>query len=318
MQKKDYNDKKNIAKIADCGEEERLSESSMIQIYIYIILTAVLFATMEVALKLTGSHMDSFQLTFLRFMIGGILLLPIGLHEKKKTKVILTIKDYGYLMVLGIFAIPVSMLFFQFAIMKLNASTASVLICINPLFTMIFAHFILNERLNKAKLISLLFGIFGIFFMIRPWDMQEGNTLLGVVYILIAAISFGYYTVLGKKTVQRIGVVYQTAVSFIFGSLVLLIIILLMGRPVLYGVGENIAAILYVSIFVTGIGYYFYFMSIKKSDATTGSIAFFIKPAIAPVIAVMILKDVICWNTYVGILMILAASFINLWKSKNR
>ena len=78
------------------------------------------------------------------------------------------------------------------------------------------------------------------------------------------------------------------------------------------GVEDNIALVLYVGIFVTGLGYFFYFMAIKASDASTGSLAFFLKPAIAPLMAVIFLKETILWNTYVGIGCILLASYINI------
>lgn len=284
----------------------------MKKVAIFIFIAAFLFGTMEVTLKLAGSNLDSFQLTFLRFMIGGILLLPFAIKEIKKNEVKLKIKDYGYLLYLGVICIPVSMLFFQLGVMHSNASTASVIICINPLFTMVFAHFMSNERFNKKKLVVLFWGVLGLLFMIRPWDMQEGNTIIGVVYMLIAAITFGLYTVAGKNSIEKIGIMAQTSISFILGSLVLLIIILIMGRPVLQGTIDNIIIIMYVGIMVTGIGYYAYFLAIKNSDATTGAIAFFIKPAIAPVIAVIVLGEKLLWNTYLGIILILVASYLNI------
>lgn len=69
----------------------------MKRVYFFVVLTAFLFGTMEVALKLTGSEMDSFQLTFLRFMIGGLLLLPFAIGELKKNKVKLAFKDFQHL-----------------------------------------------------------------------------------------------------------------------------------------------------------------------------------------------------------------------------
>lgn len=288
----------------------------MKKVGLFIFLTAFLFGTMEVALKLAGSGLDSFQLTFLRFIIGGILLLPFALKEISKNQTKLGIKDFGYLLYLGIICIPVSMLFFQFGVMHSNASTASVIMCINPLFTMIFAHFMSDERFNKKKLVVLLWGILGLVFMVRPWDIQEGNTPRGIIFMLIAAATFGLYTVAGKNSINKMGIMAQTSISFILGSLVLLIIMLCMHKPILQGVIDNIATVMYISIFVTGLGYYCYFSAIKNSDATTGSIAFFIKPAIAPVIAVIVLGDKLLWNTYIGIAFILIASYLNIYNRK--
>lgn len=288
----------------------------MKKVGIFVFIAAFLFATMEVALKLAGSSLDSFQLTFLRFFIGGILLLPFAIKEIKVNKINLDKKDYLYLLYLGVICIPVSMLFFQLGIMHLNASTASVLICINPLFTMIFAHFMADEKFDKSKSIVLVWGALGLIFMIRPWKLQQGNTIIGVVFMLIAAITFGLYTVAGKKSINKIGIMAQTSISFIFGSLILLIIIMFMHKPIVQGVMENIFIIIYVGVVVTGIGYYAYFAAIRNSDATTGSITFFIKPAIAPIMAVIILKESLLWNTYIGIGLILISSYLNIKNKK--
>lgn len=288
------------------------------KVLLYIISTAFLFGTMEVALKIAGSGMDSFQLTFLRFSIGGIFLIPFAIKENRKHKIHLNYKDFIWVLLLGVLCVPLSMLFFQLGIMESNASTAAVLMSVNPFFTTIFAYFILKEKLNRLKVTGLLIGLIGIIFMIRPWDMQAGNTLIGAGFIILAAAFFGLYSVAGKIKIEKIGIITQTCLSFIIGSLVLLVIILFMGRPVLLGVYDNLIMVLYISVFVTGLGYYFYFMAIKNSDATTASMAFFIKPAIAPIFAVLILKDVLLWNTYLGIFLILMASFISLMSSKSK
>ena len=48
---------------------------------LYIVLTALAFGTMEIALKIAGSSFTTFQLTFLRFFIGGLLLLPLAVKD---------------------------------------------------------------------------------------------------------------------------------------------------------------------------------------------------------------------------------------------
>lgn len=273
---------------------------------------------MEVACKAAGSQLDPFQLTFLRFAIGGLILLPFAAAELKQNKIKLTAKDILILAGVGTLGIPLSMVFFQLGVMNSNAATASVLICINPFFTMVFAHFFTEEKLNRNKFIVLAIGLAGLIFMIKPWNIQEGNTVIGIVYMLLAAVFFGAYTVAGKVSVQKMGIMAQTSISFILGSLILFIIILITGKPVVAGVTDSFILVLYVGIFVTGLGYYSYFMAIKNSDAATGSLAFFLKPAIAPVMAVIFLKETILWNTYIGIGLILAASYMNIrYQRKN-
>ena len=148
--------------------------------------------------------------------------------------------------------------------------------------------------------------------MIRPWDVQEGNTALGMVIMVFAAVTFAAYTVMGKRSIKRIGTITQTSVSFIVGALILLVFTAVTGHPVLAGLAENIGVVLYCGIVVTGIGYLFYFLAIRYSDASTGSITFFVKPAIAPIFAVIILHETVYWNTVVGIVLLVIASVITI------
>lgn len=291
----------------------------MKKVVTYIILTAFLFGTMEIALKIAGSTFDSIQLTFLRFLIGGLVLAPFGIAEIRKDHIQIQAKDWLWLLLVGIMGIAISMYAFQIGVQHCNAATAAALICLNPLFTMVIAHLFTSEKMDKAKGVAFAIGIVAAVFMIRPWDVQPGNTAFGMATMLFASVTFAAYTVMGKKTIGRIGTFAQTSISFILGSSVLLIIMLVKRHPIVAHITEQPLILLYCGIMVTGVGYLFYFLAIRYSDATTGSIAFFIKPAIAPVLSVLILGEHVYWNTIVGIVLLILASVITLkdtWSKK--
>ncbi len=284
--------------------------------YIYVLITAFLFGSMEVSCKIGGMDFDPLQLTFLRFAIGGLVLLPFAVAEMRRRHFRPGLRDLLELAGVGTLGIPISMVLFQLSIMSSNASTVSVLICTSPFFTMLFAHLFTDEKLNRRKLLVLAIALCGILFMLRPWDVQAGNTMSGMMLMLLAALFFGAYTVAGKTLVARMGLMAQTSFSFLLGSAILLVILLITGRPVLQGVTEYPVIVLYVGLLVTGLGYYCYFKAIELADAATGSFAFFLKPAIAPVLAWIILRETILWNTFVGIGLILAASLLNILQQK--
>lgn len=278
--------------------------------YLFVILAGFIFGTMEVALKIGGVTMDPFQLTFLRFAIGGLALLPFGAAEIRKRNIRLEVGDFCRLTIVGIIGVVISMVMFQLGVMYSNAATAAVLFCINPFFTMVFAHFFSDEKLDRRKVLILCIALVGIMLILRHWDIQDGNTVYGMVLSLMAALFFGVYTVASKKSVQKMGTMAQTSISFLIGSLILMIITFILGRPVFDGVMDNIPILLYTGLLVTGAGYYCFFKSIELSDATTGSFAFFLKPAVAPVIAVIVLHERILWNTVLGIILVLTASLL--------
>ena len=283
----------------------------------FIITSAVLFSTMEVVLKIAGTQLDSFQLTMIRFFVGGLFLLPFALMEIRKYHTVITKKDYLHMAAMGIVCICISMAFFQLGVENSKASTAAVIFCLNPMFTLIFAHFMTEEKLNRVKLIALAVGLIGIVFMINPLHMERGNTPLGVAYTILAAATFGLYSAMGRTSIKRLRGITQTSISFLFGSVVMIPVLLIMGRPFISGISAgNILIVLYISIAVTGFGYLFYFLAMEVSDAATASIVFFVKPALAPVIAVITLHEAVGINGLIGILLIFAGSYINLREQK--
>ncbi|MDD4564338.1 MAG: DMT family transporter, partial [Eubacteriales bacterium] len=199
------------------------------------------------------------------------------------------------------------------------ASTAAVIFCINPMFTMLFAHFMTEEKLNRIKVIVLALGLLGIVFIINPLNMEQGNTPLGVSYTIISAVTFGLYSAMGRTSIHRLRGITQTSISFILGSIALLPVMLILQKPIIEGVSaDNIGIIFYIGIMVTGIGYLFYFLVMGISDAATASIIFFLKPAIAPIFAVIALHEVIRINGLIGIILILFSSYINLREQKHK
>ena len=148
---------------------------------LYILITAFCFGTMEIALKIGGGDFTALQMTFLRFVIGGLFLLPFALHDLKKRRVHLTPGDFAWLVLLGIVGVCISMTAFQIGVMQANANTASVIISTNPVFTMIFSYFIVGEPFTVRKAVVLLLSVTGLIIVANPLHMAEGNTLRGIL-----------------------------------------------------------------------------------------------------------------------------------------
>jgi drug/metabolite transporter (DMT)-like permease len=288
------------------------------RVRVFIFMSALIFATMEVALKVAGSALDPFQATFLRFAGGGLTLLPNGIWELRANNVRLTARTLAYILLLGVVCVPVSMTLFQIGVMNLNASTAAVLFCSNPAFTMLFAHFLNeNDKMNRVKAGALALALAGALMMVRPWDIQPGNTLAGAAQTLASALTFSLYTALSARTLNKVGAFAQTSLAFILGSLAMIPPLAAAGRPVFTAAAEDIPLLLYISVIVTGGGYLLYFLAIKHSNATTGSIIFFLKPVMAPMIAAAALSEPVTWNMCAGVAFTLAASYL-LIRNKSR
>lgn len=287
--------------------------------YIYIVITAFLFSTAEISGKLISNEINPYQLTFIRFLIGALILLPFAVKEIRKRKIMFDKKEFLYFIFQGFLCVVVSMSLFQLAVLYTKASTVAIVFSVNPIFTIPFAYFILSEKINRNTILSLVISILGLIFILNPANMELNKDFKGIVLALLSAVVFSLYSVIGKKKIDKYGGIAFNCITFILGDLILLVILLFLKIPIIQGVEKsNVIQILYMGIFVTGLGYLFYFLSMEKVSATMTSVVFFIKPALAPILAFIILGERIKFSAMIGIACILIGSYIMLISKKNK
>lgn len=297
--------------------------------YIYIAITTLLFSTMEIVLKTISGIYNPVQLTFTRFFIGGLVLLPLALRTLKKRGLAPSGRDILKFALIGFLGVTVSMTIYQLAVQYTEASVVAVLFSSNPLFVLFFAYMILGEPIYKRNIAALLFDVAGILFVINIFHMELSG--LGTSLAIISTLVFALYGVSGKKESGKFGGVVTTCFGFLLGSAEMMILAGLTHIPavsdMLVGAGLSVFAdvpflsgfslatlpqIIYVSVGVTGIGFTCYFMAMEKTSANTTSLVFFFKPILAPILAFLVLGEEITTSMIIGIALILVGSLTNI------
>lgn len=274
--------------------------------YILLGITIFIFSTLEVVTSTLKGVIDPLQLTFLRFFIGGITLLPFVFRTKDR----ITRRDLLFFLGLGILNIVISMGSLQLAISIGKASTSAILISSNPIFVLIFSSFFLKEKIDKKKVICVLFGILGITLIIYKGN-SGGDTLTSLMLAILASLTFGLYTVLGKLKTEGISSITMIGLSSLFGSLFYIPILYVKQIPILDIPSGTIPKVLYLGIFLSGIAYITYMEALKILSASKGAMVFFLKPAIASLLAFAFLGETLALKTIVGMVMVLSSIFIN-------
>lgn len=279
--------------------------------YLSLIVTICLFSTFEVTSKFLSPHMLPIQISFTRFFLGGLVLLPFAIHRLVRSRIRLRLGDFIKFAVLGLVNIVVSMGLIQLGLVYTNASVCAILFSVNPLFVMLFARIILKESLSLPKIIGLSLGILGLAILFIDSLAQKTSTPFGLLLILGSAICFALYTVLGKRLINKeLDSLIVTSFSFIIGSAFLIPIQLAMGISLVPDVAAVIPQVLYVSIFVTGIAYVCYFEGLSRLEAGAGSMLYFAKPALASILSVAILHERVGIRLIVGIVVIAMGIFV--------
>ncbi len=286
----------------------------MKQELIYILATAILFTTLEPVSKLIANEINPISITFIRFFLGALILLPFSIMKVKTDKIKLNKKDYTLMILLGILCICISMVLLQYAVLKADSpALIAIIFSSNSVFTILFAAFILKDRLTSVKLIAVALCIIGVLVCA---DFKTGTNLLSIVLAVLASLTFSLYTVLSKKLMTKLSGIIQTGFSFFFGSIVLLIVLLIMKFDIIGNITQNnIWHLVYLGFIVTGLGYWSYFTAMHKSSAIAASVVFFIKPILTPFAAFFINGIVPDTKIFVALILVLIGSYLATLKN---
>ncbi len=281
--------------------------------YLFIAATAFLFSTAEIASKFVAGRLDPFQLVFLRFLVGGLFLLPFALSEMKRRGLRLGLNDWLYFALTGFLGVTVSMSLFQLALVYASASVVAVIFSVNTVFTSLFAVLLLKERFTWKSAAALVLGLSGVGAMLVPFIGGAGA--IGIFLSLFSAAVFSLYGVISTRRVARYGGFILNSISFLAGVVLLLPFMLALGKPIVAGLDwSTLPVVLYYGVFVTGLGYFCYLSAMKETGAIKTSAVFFIKPALAPVLAWVALNEAIGASKLVGMVLIVAGALMLFWR----
>ena len=277
--------------------------------YVYIVLCAVIFSTMEVMLKTVHGVFAPMQITCLRFLVGGILLIPFASRSIKKKNASLSRKDIGFFALSGFLCVVIAMSLYQMSVTYTRASIVAVIFSCNPIFVTVFAHLFLHEDIHRNHIIALILELTAALIIIDPIHATLDPT--GSVLAILSAVMFALYSVFGKKRTPRFGGIAVTCLSFLFGASLYgaVGLNLFIDVPLFENIPASaIPALLYICCINSAAGFVCHMMAMEKTSAQEASLIFFLKPILAPIFALLFLKEEIPLNMIVGIVCFLIGS----------
>jgi len=273
--------------------------------YLYLLTTLLLFSTYEVVSKTLIGIIDPYQVNFIRFLVGGAFLFAVLAARRDA---MISRRDLGVASAAGVLNVVVSMSLTQLALYGpgAKASVVAVIFSSNPIFVMIFSALIDKERIGAHKIAGLVLGVVGILVIFMEKIDLNFASYESALLALASAVSFGLYTVVGGRCTRKIGSLKMNAYSFTVGSLALLPVLIVSGIDPLHFDAAALPRIAYLSVFVTGVAYFTYFMGLSLTGTVSGSLVFFGKPVFANLFAVILLGEKFTANLAAGTLLILA------------
>ena len=217
-------------------------------------------------------------------------------------------KDLMSMAVCAIFGVAVNQILFFEGLNLTTPINASIIMVTIPIMVMVFAHFIIGDKINSNKLVGIVFGFIGaVYLILQGGSISAGsNTTLGNFFTFLNAASYALFLVLVKPLLKKYAALTVMKWVFSFGFLIILPFTLpLVIESDFTAIPVHIwLSILYVVLFTTVLAYFLNNVSLKTITPTMNSAYIYAQPLIATIIALWASKDRL---TYVEVL---AAFFI--------
>lgn len=266
------------------------------------------FSTVEVVSKIIGARVDPLVLTFLRFFVTGVTLLILSIPLLRLRLERFTLRDYGIFCLNGLIGVALAISIFHTAILVLDkAASAAVVFSVNPVFVILCARFINNESWTARTWFATVFGVCGVLcFAFESGDFTAGS-VAGLALMILSALCFALSVCISRRVVGRYGAMVLMGYSALFGSFMLLPVALLRLTPQgIQGLADTWVFVTYLSLVGTALAYVLYYFGLLNTSAQKGGLAFFLKPVLASILAVLILKESLNWYMIVGTALILS------------
>ncbi len=288
------------------------------KIYIAYALLSIIWGTTWYALKVSlNEGMVPSYAVGIRFLFGGLIFWGIMLFRREKlplNKIAISLYlQFGFLN----FGISYALTYW--ATQYIYSNLASILWASFPIITTIMAHFYLpDEKLNKKKIISLLFGIAGtILIIFQSGNLGGKNVGIGIIVILIAIIVASWPNAYLKKYKSEVNTFQLNAMSQTIGGIFLLCIAIFTepGQAMIW-TNTNLLATAYLIIFGSVITFSLYFWLFSHLSLTQITYVAFFPPIIAIFIGWIFLNERLSFIILIGASLIILGALLVNYKKK--
>ncbi|MBY0429587.1 MAG: DMT family transporter [Rhodospirillales bacterium] len=281
--------------------------------YLLMLLPPLFWAGNAVVGRYAMGAMPPVALSFWRWVLGLMLLLPFGLPRLMRQKHLLR-PHWKLLVVLSATSIAAYNTLLYTALTTTTAINATLVSTTLPLSIIALSWLWLGEKLSPMQATGLVVSLAGVLTVIARGDPAVLAALelrQGDLVVLAAVASWGIYSVLLRKHPTGIDPIAMLTILVAIG-VVLILPFYLWELTVVGGFTPTfpvLAVITYVAIFPSALAYYFWNRGIAALGTNLAGQFTYLLPMFTAVLATVFLGEAFRWFHSAGLVLI----FSGIW-----
>lgn len=277
---------------------------------IFLSLAASIWGAMYVVVKVVVEVVPPLELVWIRYVIAVIALATIGICMKQSWSI--AKRDWLMIFLVGLIGNAISIVTQEMGTMLSTAQMGAIITSTTPAFMVLFARFILKEKITFKKCFSIVLATIGVGIIVGNGQIDVSQQL-GGFYLLVAALTWALMSVLVKKIPQQ----YSQIVITTYSSLVALCLLTPVVVPRLKYL--DISSILqptisggliYLGIVSTAGGFLLWNKGLQLMNASSGGLFFFFQPIVGTFLGWLLLDETIGLSFWLGTMLIFSGVFL--------
>lgn len=203
-----------------------MDKALKLKIAIGAIISCLIWGSALAFAKIGFEYMPPIRLSGYRFMIAGLMLLPVLLVQKYNWRELKG--KHWFILAFAMVQTFLQYGLFYYGLHLVPAAISAIIIGGGPFFIAIIAHLTLKEdKLTLRKMVSIAFGLSGVIFI----SLKNGVSLtdypalnLGIFTLILSNIIGSFSNILVVKYARSISSIALTAFSSFVGGVLLLLL----------------------------------------------------------------------------------------------
>ncbi|HCY86772.1 MAG TPA: EamA family transporter [Desulfobacteraceae bacterium] len=286
----------------------------MKQMILYLV-TIVIWGSTWIAIKFQLGPVDPMVSVIYRFGLASVLLLAFCRVRGLSLK--FSLKDHCFMALMGIFLFSVNYWLVYLAEQYLTSGLVAVLFSSLVFFNMANSAFFMGAPVARKTIIGALAGIIGITLIflpeIRAFDASD-NGLTGVAIGMLSVFLASLGNIASaRNTRHKIPVVQANAFGMTYGTLVLVIVALCLGKPFSFSLSPAYTgSLVFLAVFGSIVAFSTYLTLVGSMGADKAAYAIMVVPVVALVISSFAEGYVWTVPAVAGLSLVLAGNFLAL------
>ena len=229
-----------------------------------------------------------------RVGLATLFLAPV--YVRKRWQNLWVNREWKTLLSLGIFGVTLNQVFFMAGLSRTSASHSVLMMSMSPMFVLLIATARRQERMTPLKLTGMLLAIGGVAIlnaMPSSGPPEARATLWGDFLVLLSALAFAAFTVMGKTAAARHDSITANTFSYLGATVAVAPLALWEARGFSFHVVSSAAwtSILYMALFPSVVCYLIYYYALHFIPASRVAAFSYLQPVIATIMAVIALGE---------------------------